>query len=98
MHYQRGDLAENPEIIRAIWDDICIASHVVGDLTGLNPNVLFEIGLAHTLGRKTLLVGQDGVEDTLGNGVLAKLRVSPYKEADEWDTLTRAVRKFLEAR
>jgi hypothetical protein len=59
VEYIRGDQVSDPNIIRSIWDNLCQASHVVVDLTGLNANVALELGIAHTLGRNVLLVTQD---------------------------------------
>ncbi len=57
--YVRGDRVLAPDILRSIWDEICRATHIVVDLTGLNANVALELGIAHALGRNVLLVSQD---------------------------------------
>jgi hypothetical protein len=54
--YRRGDLTDESRIILAIWTEICRASHVIVDITDLNVNVCLELGLAHALGRRTLLL------------------------------------------
>ena len=46
------------DILRAIWRDIAAASFVVADLTSLNPNAVLELGIAHALGRPTLVLTQ----------------------------------------
>jgi nucleoside 2-deoxyribosyltransferase len=56
--YRRGDETGRPEVIRSIWNEIGAANLVVVDVTGLNPNVSVELGLAHALGRPVLLVSQ----------------------------------------
>ena len=48
----------DPDILRAIWRDIAGASFVVADLTSLNPNAVLELGIAHALGRPTLVLSQ----------------------------------------
>ncbi len=60
VEYIRGDHVLDADIIRSIWDNLCQATHVLVDLTGLNANVALELGIAHTLGRNVLLVSQDG--------------------------------------
>lgn len=43
-------------------DDLCLiwrARVVVADLSGKNPSVLYEAGIAHTLGRDTILMAQN---------------------------------------
>jgi hypothetical protein len=47
----------NP-IMHDIWKSICEARLVVADLTGLNPNVMYELGIAHTIGKDTILIYQ----------------------------------------
>jgi hypothetical protein len=61
----RGDVAEGQQIIESIWQEICAATHLTVDLTGLNLNVCLELGIAHTLGRPTWLIGAEGTERTL---------------------------------
>ena len=45
-------------IMRDIWSAINAARIVVADCTGRNPNVFYEIGLAHAIGRHTILISQ----------------------------------------
>jgi len=39
-----------------VWDGICAAELIVADCTEKNPNVFYEIGLAHTVGKKVVLI------------------------------------------
>lgn len=93
--YVRGDQPADPRIIRSIWNELCCASHVLVDLTDFNANVAFELGIAHTLGRPTLIVGSQTTVDALFPS-LAKERVTPvsYSNADPL-TLIQAVSRFL---
>lgn len=59
VRYVRGDRVLAPDILRSIWDEICAATHIVVDLTGMNANVALELGIAHALGRNVLLISQD---------------------------------------
>jgi hypothetical protein len=61
----RGDLAEGQQIVRSIWEEICRATHVTVDLSGLNLNVCLELGIAHALGRSVLLIARAGTEEEL---------------------------------
>lgn len=54
--YQRGDSSADSRILSRVWDGICTADFVLTDISGLNPNVLMELGMAHALGRNTLVV------------------------------------------
>jgi hypothetical protein len=80
MGQVRGDRAAGPEIIASIWEELCRATAVSVDLTGFNSNVCLEIGVAHTLGRPTLLIGEAGTASRLGAELpgLAKWRCHEY--------------------
>ena len=45
-------------IIQDVWDCLCAARLVVADCTGRNPNVFYELGIAHTLGKRVILLTQ----------------------------------------
>ena len=45
-------------IISDIWNAISDARIVVADCTGRNPNVFYEIGISHTLGKRVILMAQ----------------------------------------
>lgn len=42
-------------IVQNLWD----ADYIVADLTRCNPNVYYELGIAHTLNKRTIRVSQD---------------------------------------
>lgn len=77
FEYRRGDQSTGVHVIRSIWDEICRASAVVVDLTGLNENVCLELGLVQAIGRPVLLMTQDDPARALFPEI-AKLRVSRY--------------------
>jgi hypothetical protein len=52
------DFFRTGSIINDIWSAIFNAQIVVADCTGRNPNVFYEIGMAHTVGRDTVLISQ----------------------------------------
>jgi hypothetical protein len=94
----RGDVAEGQQILHSIWEEIGRATYVIGDLTGLNPNVCLELGIAHALGRRTLLIGREGTEKSLFLN-LAKERCHTYPAGARDDTrLRRTLRNFLMSR
>jgi hypothetical protein len=45
-------------IIEDIWEGICESEIVIADVTGRNPNVMYEIGIAHTIGKPVLILTQ----------------------------------------
>jgi predicted nucleotide-binding protein len=54
------DIKSNKAIIQDIWKSVCEARLIIADLSGLNPNVMYELGIAHTLGKETILIYQRG--------------------------------------
>ena len=63
-------------IMKDIWSAIHGARVVIADCTGRNPNVFYEIGLAHAIGRNTILISQS-LDDVPFD--LRHLRVIVYK-------------------
>jgi len=57
------DFKTNKVIMQDIWKAICEARFIIADLTELNPNVMYELGIAHTLGKETILINQIGGEE-----------------------------------
>ena len=53
------DLYERRDIIASLWKGICDSQIVIADLTGRNPNVLYEVGLAHCLGKPVIFTSQN---------------------------------------
>ena len=45
-------------IMENIWEQINRARFIVADLTSKNPNVFYEVGIAHTLGKDVILIAQ----------------------------------------
>jgi hypothetical protein len=56
------EIPSNRAIVQDIWKSICEARLILADLTGLNPNVMYELGIAHTIGKETILIYQQGDE------------------------------------
>jgi hypothetical protein len=52
------DYKTNKAIVQDIWKAICEARVILADLTRLNPNVMYELGMAHTVGKETILIYQ----------------------------------------
>jgi hypothetical protein len=45
-------------IMSDVWTGIFHAKIIIAECTGQNPNVFYEIGIAHTLGKETILLSQ----------------------------------------
>ena len=54
-----GDLDSQQSILKDIIEGIYQADVIVADLTGLNPNVFYELGICHALGKKVIIIIQD---------------------------------------
>jgi len=52
------DIWENATFIQDIFDLIFTARVIVADFTGKNPNVFYEVGVAHTLGKTVIPITQ----------------------------------------
>jgi len=59
----RADNLNGPIIIEDIWTKINQAAFIVADVTNKNPNVMYEVGIAHTVGTPTILLTQNKRED-----------------------------------
>jgi hypothetical protein len=77
---QRGILQE---VVRGIAD----AELIIADVTGLNANVLYELGLAHALGKRTVMITQNIDE--------LPFDLRPYK-ANEYSTRFKEAGKLPE--
>src|SRR5215831_14264936 len=84
----RGDSIFLPSaIIQDIWRLLSDAKVLVADLTGRNPNVFYELGLAHALQKPVILVA-NSMDDVPFD--LRGLRVLSYdKENENWGTELR---------
>lgn len=56
----RGDDVFKPsDILVDIWQSINVADFVIADISGRNPNVLYELGIAHTLAKPVLIISKN---------------------------------------
>ena len=53
------DIVSQQNILRDVVAGICEADVVIADLTNTNPNVYYELGLAHALEKQVVLLSQD---------------------------------------
>ena len=56
------DIYGTQPIIEDIWKNINEAGIIIAELTGRNPNVFYEVGIAHTVGKEVILLSQN-IED-----------------------------------
>jgi hypothetical protein len=91
----RGDDLFTPtDILEDIWQSINAADFVTADITGRNPNVLYELGIAHTLAKPVLILSRDAVDIPID---LATRRVILYgQKADAWrEDLARMISEAI---
>ncbi len=55
-----GDIREGKSAVREIWIQINEARFVVADLSGPDPGVMYGLGIAHTVGKETVLICPQG--------------------------------------
>lgn len=53
------DIFSPTPILEDIWTYILKSKVVIADVTGKNPNVFYEIGIAHTVGRPVIIITKD---------------------------------------
>jgi hypothetical protein len=74
------DFKTNKTIIQDIWKAICESKIIIADLTRLNANVMYELGIAHTIGKETILIYQSNNKDIIKFPFdLAHIRRIEYK-------------------
>ena len=74
-----ADIFGTGKIIDQIWDGINAAKVLVAELTGRNPNVFYELGLAHALDKPVVLISSN--EDDVPFD-LKHIRVIYYNVSD----------------
>jgi hypothetical protein len=52
------DIHDVSGIMQSVWESINRARFVIADLTDRNPNVFYELGIAHTLGKAVIIITQ----------------------------------------
>ena len=57
--FKIADSSKPGDIMHQVWELIRQAHVVIADLTGLNANVMYEVGVAHALGKQVIMVTQE---------------------------------------
>jgi hypothetical protein len=86
LYAVRGDsLFRSTHIMDDIWSAITEATIVIAELTGKNPNVYYELGLAHAMKKPAILISSN-IEDVPFD--LRPLRVLIYdKNEPDWGVI-----------
>jgi hypothetical protein len=91
----RGDDLFSPtDILEDTWQSINAADFVIADITGRNPNVLYELGIAHTLAKPVLILSKEAADIPID---LATRRVILYGQKGEaWrEDLERKIQEAI---
>jgi nucleoside 2-deoxyribosyltransferase len=76
-----------------IWKGILKARIVIADITDRNPNVFYELGIAHTLGKPVILLTQKLTDIPFD---LNRFRHIVYQDnLDGYDQLTKHLRASI---
>lgn len=85
--HRADDLFRPSTIVHDIWDYTKRAKIILADLSGKNPNVFYELGLAHALVKPAILVAESMDEIPFD---LRALRIIIYeKNAPNWGQILR---------
>ena len=95
----RGDDVFTPtDILVDIWQSINGADFVIADITGRNPNVLYELGVAHTLAKPVLIISRHAADIPID---LSTRRIILYGQSEgDWREdlgikVTKAIKEIL---
>lgn len=95
---QRADEIDGTNLITYdIWEKINRARLLIADLTGKNPNVFYEIGLAHAIGKEVILITQsmDDVPFDLKALRCIVYEFTPRGMKQLEDKLVKTIRKIM---
>jgi hypothetical protein len=56
--FRADDIYRSTQIMQDVWVKINEAKLIVADLTYKNPNVFYELGMAHAVGKQVILIAQ----------------------------------------
>jgi hypothetical protein len=92
--HRADDLFTPSTITNDIWNYTKKAKLLIADLTGKNPNVFYELGLAHALGKPVILISESLTDIPFD---LRALRIIIYdKNAPNWgDVLKGNIQKAI---
>ncbi len=99
MKVVRADEIFSPDIvINDIWKQLNRAGLVIADITRHNANVFYELGIAHTLGKRVVMLRQDGGENApfdISYWRYFNYALSPIKAEEFKETLGKILQKHL---
>jgi Domain of unknown function (DUF4062) len=90
-----GQIFGTREIMEDVWESICVSRVVVADVTGRNPNVFYELGIAHTLGKECIVLTQNSQDVPFDISSRRYIRYEPTKLVALRTRLETTIKKIL---
>jgi len=78
--YRSRDIRAGRSEVKEMWQSINDARIVVADLTGADPTVMYGLGIAHTVGKDTVLIHPAGSEYLVD---IPRTQILKYQAGDE---------------
>ncbi|MFH1884554.1 MAG: hypothetical protein ABIL62_17805 [Planctomycetota bacterium] len=87
------DIYKSTDIMRDIWEYINRSKVVIADLTNKNPNVFYELGMSHVLGKYVIQIAQEADDIPFD---LRNVRTIVYEDRiSGYEGLSQQVLRFL---
>lgn len=79
-----GDIREGRSVVGNLWISLNRSRVVIADLTGQDPGVMYGLGIAHTVGKETILIIPQGSNYLTD---IPKTQVIEYEDSDDGRTV-----------
>lgn len=79
-----GDIREGRSVVRDLWISLNKARVVIADLTGPDPGVMYVLGIAHAVGKATILISPQGSNYLVD---IPKTQLIEYEDSNEGRTV-----------
>lgn len=91
------DIFGSSKIIEDIWELIVNSKIIIADCTGKNPNVFYELGIAHTLGKDVIIITQspEDIPFDISHIRYIKYEYTPRGMGNFEDTLKEYIREEM---
>jgi hypothetical protein len=93
LEVQRADNLFGHNVMEDVWSAINSAFIVIADVTGRNPNVFYELGIAHTLGKNVIILTQN--KDDVPFDIQHFRYILYADNKDGYETLEDLLPKFI---
>lgn len=79
-----GDIRGGRSVVRDLWVSLNMARIVIADLTGTDPGVMYGLGIAHTVGKESILIVPQGSNYLTD---IPKTQLIEYEDSEEGRTM-----------